>query len=111
MNMRAVFLFGAVILASLGVAALTAPAMDHPGVTTSAPAATQASQPTTAPAKFVNFKCPIEGGLIVPDKVPANLIREYKGQKVAFCCAMCPPVWDKLSDAEKDAKLKPVLIK
>lgn len=60
--------------------------------------------------KFVNNKCPIMGTPIDPDKVPADLIREYKGQKVAFCCAQCPAAWDKLSDAEKDAKLAKVKI-
>ena len=55
--------------------------------------------------KFVNSKCPIWGTRIEPDKVTEDLIREYKGQKVAFCCKDCPSLWDKLSDAEKDAKL------
>ena len=55
--------------------------------------------------KFVNSKCPIWGSPIEPDKVTKDLIREYKGQKVAFCCADCPPAWDKLSDTQKDAKL------
>jgi hypothetical protein len=30
----------------------------------------------------------------------------YKGMKVGFCCPNCPPEWDKLTDAEKEAKLK-----
>ena len=46
--------------------------------------------------------------LIDPAKVPESLTREYKGQKVALCCAGCPSEWDKLSDAEKDAKLAKV---
>lgn len=57
---------------------------------------------------FVNNRCPILGNPIDPTNVPANLIREYHGQKVAFCCAGCPAAWDKLSDAEKAAKLKAV---
>jgi hypothetical protein len=57
-------------------------------------------------AKIVNSKCPILGTKLDPAKVPDSLIREYKGQKVGFCCDGCPPAWDKLSDAEKDAKLK-----
>jgi len=64
---------------------------------------------TASPAskpKFANTRCPIMGSPINPDQVPANLIREYKGQKVAFCCGMCPPQWDKLSDEEKQAKLR-----
>jgi hypothetical protein len=59
----------------------------------------------TAPA-FVNTHCPIMGSQIMPDDVTPNLIREYKGQKVAFCCGGCPGQWDKLSDKEKEAKLK-----
>ncbi len=55
--------------------------------------------------KFVNVRCPIMGSPINPDKVTAKLIREYKGQKVALCCADCPKKWDKLTDNEKDAKL------
>ena len=63
---------------------------------------------TTAPTKaadFVNASCPIMGTPIDLSKVPDSLTREYKGKKVAFCCAGCPVTWDELSDAEKDAKL------
>ena len=59
---------------------------------------------------FVNNKCPIMGTTINPADVTEDLTREYKGQKVAFCCKMCPAEWDKLSDAEKDAKLAKVKI-
>ena len=61
--------------------------------------------------KFANVRCPIMNAPIKPDKVTKNLVREYKGQKIAFCCAGCPAAWDKLTDKEKDAKLakaKPV---
>jgi hypothetical protein len=61
----------------------------------------------TQPA-FVNTRCPIMGTPINSAKVKPNLIRDYKGQKVAFCCGGCPAAWDKLSDAEKDAKLRAV---
>jgi len=65
--------------------------------------------PSTAPAaaagKVVNKTCPIMGSKIDPDNVPANLTRVYKDQTVGFCCTMCPPQWDKLSDAEKSTKL------
>ena len=60
--------------------------------------------------KFVNNKCPIMGTTIEPANVTEDLIREYKGQKVAFCCKMSPAEWDKLSDAEKEAKLSQVKI-
>ncbi|MBI5722395.1 MAG: hypothetical protein HZA50_00395 [Planctomycetes bacterium] len=56
-------------------------------------------------APAVNARCPILGKKINPDSVPASLTREFKGQKVGFCCGGCPGAWDKLTDAEKEAKL------
>ena len=56
-------------------------------------------------AQFVNAKCPIMGSVIKPEKVTADLIKEFKGQKVAFCCAGCPDKWDAMSDEDKAAKL------
>jgi hypothetical protein len=58
--------------------------------------------------KFANARCPIMNSPINSDKVTKNLIRDYKGQKVAFCCAGCPSAWDKLTDAQKQAKLAKV---
>jgi DNA repair exonuclease SbcCD ATPase subunit len=55
--------------------------------------------------RFANTTCPIMGSPIDPDKVPENLTRTYQGQKVAFCCGGCPGAWDKLTDAQQDAKL------
>ena len=40
--------------------------------------------------EFANVSCPIMSSPINPDKVAKNLIRDYKGQKVAFCCGGCP---------------------
>ncbi|MCE5279635.1 MAG: hypothetical protein ABFD92_09445 [Planctomycetaceae bacterium] len=54
---------------------------------------------------FANTKCPMMGSKINPAKVTAALTREFKGQKVAFCCGGCPAAWDKLSDADKQTKL------
>jgi hypothetical protein len=68
-------------------------------------------QASAAPVAFVNTKCPIMGGAIDPAKVPESLTRVYKDQKVAFCCGMCPGQWDKLTDAQKDAKLQAVAVK
>ena len=59
----------------------------------------------------VNVKCPIMGSKVDPGNVPENLYRQFKGQGVGFCCAGCPAAWDKLSDAEKAAKLKTTLPK
>jgi hypothetical protein len=56
-------------------------------------------------SEFVNAKCPMMGSPINPEKISDNLIREFKGQQVAFCCGGCPDMWDKLSDAQKEAKL------
>jgi hypothetical protein len=52
-----------------------------------------------------NLRCPIMGSPIKKDMVKENLIRVYNGRKVAFCCASCPSEWDKLSDADKQAKV------
>jgi hypothetical protein len=70
--------------------------------------ATSAGKPAPAVAKVVNTKCPIMGGAVDPKTVADALTREFKGQKVGFCCGGCPAQWDKLSDAEKEAKLKAV---
>ncbi len=61
-----------------------------------------------APVKvgFLNARCPIMGSQINPKKVTPGLVRKYKGGKVAFCCGGCPPAWDKLTDAQRAAKLK-----
>ena len=64
--------------------------------------------------QFVNNRCPIMGSPINTNMVAKNLTRDYKGQKVAFCCDGCPSAWDKLTDAEKNtklAKVKPTLQK
>jgi hypothetical protein len=66
---------------------------------------------TKARAKFINTRCPIMGTPIDPNNVPANLTREFKGQKVAFCCGGCPSLWDKLTDKEKEAKLQQAALK
>ena len=58
--------------------------------------------------KFANVRCPIMGSPINPDKVSKDLIRDYKGEKIAFCCAGCPAAWDKFSDTAKAAKLAKV---
>jgi hypothetical protein len=56
---------------------------------------------------YANARCPIMGSPIKPGKAyPANLVRDYQGKKVAFCCGGCPVAWDKLSEAQKDAKLQ-----
>ncbi len=71
-------------------------------------AAIKGSMGKHAKAAFANVRCPIMGSPINPAKVTKNLIREHKGQKVAFCCGGCPSTWEKLSDVDKDAKLAKV---
>lgn len=56
--------------------------------------------------KFVNTRCPIMDSPIYPNKVSKKLTRTYKGQQVAFCCGGCLGPWDRLTDTQKDAKLK-----
>jgi hypothetical protein len=68
--------------------------------------ATAAASDSAASAGFANTKCPIMGSAINPSKVTEGLTRVYKGRKIAFCCGMCPGQWDKLTDAQKDAKLQ-----
>jgi len=49
--------------------------------------------------------CPIMGSSIDMNTFDANLTRDYKGRKVAFCCAGCPSEWDKLDDSQKQTKM------
>ena len=68
--------------------------------------AEKATPGTAVAASFANATCPImPTSTIKPSKVTAELTREHKGKKVALCCGKCPAKWDKLTDAEKDAKL------
>lgn len=69
-------------------------------------AAQAKSSAADSSAKFANTHCPIMGGKIDPSKVSDSLVREYKGKRIAFCCGGCPAQWDRLSDAQKDAKLR-----
>lgn len=71
--------------------------------------ASSSSGTSQSSAKVVNTRCPIMGSAINPAKVPDSLTREYKGQKIGFCCTGCPAAWDRLSDADKDAKLAKVV--
>ena len=58
------------------------------------------------PTGIVNTNCPImSGSKLNPEKITPDLIREFKGQKVGFCCAGCPRKWDGLSDADKEKAL------
>ncbi len=54
---------------------------------------------------YANTKCPIMGSVIKPEKVTDDLVKDFKGEKVALCCAGCPDKWAALSDEEKATKL------
>ncbi len=67
--------------------------------------------PMKVAAKCVNSTCPIMAMKFDPMTVPDNRIREFNGMKVGFCSDDCPKEWDKLSDADKQAKLDKVMPK
>jgi hypothetical protein len=54
-----------------------------------------------ANAGHVNSRCP----LMPEHPIDKSVTVDYKGQKVAFCCDGCISEWDRLSDAQKDARL------
>ncbi len=66
-------------------------------------------EPTTVgvgAVTYANTKCPIMlSSVIDPEKVTADLVKDFKGEKVALCCGKCPSKWDALSDEEKATKL------
>jgi hypothetical protein len=68
---------------------------------------------TTQPASkvaTVNPKCPMmTDNKINNAAMAAHMVREFKGQKVGFCCPPCIPKWEALSDEEKAAKLAAVM--
>lgn len=51
-------------------------------------------------AEIINTKCPIMGGDIDPE-----LVKDWNGKKVAFCCPPCLEEWDELTDEEKAAHI------
>ena len=55
--------------------------------------------------EFINTRCPIMGGQLDFANVKAELVRDYQGRKVAFCCGSCPDQWDALAEPQKAAKL------
>jgi len=90
----------------MNVAAVVALSLASCGKDADQPAQTGSE---ATPAQFANTRCPImPNNEINPAAVADDLVREFKGQKVAFCCAGCPTAWDKLTDAEKEAKLAAV---
>ena len=78
-------------------------------VAPSVDAASGSAAPTAASGRTVNSVCPMMGGKFDPNKIAPELVVAYKDGKVGFCCAMCIPKWNKLSDTEKDKKLAAAL--
>ena len=95
---------GLVIVALIAVGCQMGSGCHMMGMGSAAPSPTAATSPGS-PTSFVNARCPIMGG-----KPTEALTRDYNGQKVGFCCAMCPGQWDKLSDADKAARLAKVAV-
>jgi hypothetical protein len=63
-------------------------------------------EPGQAGMTFINARCPImQDNAIDPANVPDDLIVEFRGHKVAFCCGGCPDKWQAMSDAERKASL------
>ena len=85
------------------------PGMSMPPPKPTLPPRTTPKKPVAGkpvPKTVINARCPIMGTALDRDKVPAELTRAFRGQKIGFCCAGCPAAWDKLADAEKAAKLE-----
>lgn len=56
----------------------------------------------TAPMNAtINTKCVISGEALKADSPTVD----YMGKKIGFCCDHCVENWNKMSDAEKQAKL------
>jgi hypothetical protein len=61
---------------------------------------------TSETSGIVNHRCPIMGSPLDRGKVREGLTRRFRGRKVGFCCAGCPKAWDKLSEQEKESRLR-----
>lgn len=55
---------------------------------------------------FANSRCPMGDNRLQFAPSSDMVIRDYKGQKLAFCGSTCATAWDQLSETQKDAKLK-----
>lgn len=55
---------------------------------------------------YINERCPImPANKIDAEQVPENLVTEFHGHKVAFCCGGCPQQWQNLTEEQKIEKL------
>jgi hypothetical protein len=60
---------------------------------------------TTAAIELANTKCPVMGNPVAAEETPPELIREWNGKKVGFCCPPCLEDWAEMTDAERAEKL------
>ena len=72
------------------------------------PAAVHAELARAVKPDFANLRRPIMGSTIKLEEVSPELVRSFKDRKIAFCCPGCLGPGDRLSDAEKEAKLRKV---
>ncbi len=98
---HATALFALLTATALLISGMTGCQQEEPTETSDTPA-------ETANANYVNTYCPIMQQNKISGDVPDSLVTEFKGRKVAFCCAGCPAAWDELSEQEKIAKLQDV---
>ncbi|MCA9283945.1 MAG: hypothetical protein KDA22_01930 [Phycisphaerales bacterium] len=49
--------------------------------------------------------------VVQEDPVNPEIVREWNGQRVGFCCNGCIPRWDKMTDAQKQAALDSAIAK
>ncbi len=60
---------------------------------------------STAAIELANTKCPIMGNPVKAEDTPPELIRDWNGKKVGFCCPPCLEDWAEMTDAERAEKL------
>ncbi|MBN1436819.1 MAG: hypothetical protein JW936_07070 [Sedimentisphaerales bacterium] len=71
--------------------------------------ASSSSAGSESESAFINTRCPImPQHAIDPESVTEDRVREYHGQRVAFCCSQCVERWDQITDEEKDELLSSV---
>jgi hypothetical protein len=66
------------------------------------------SAPVSAAAsalELANTRCPVMGNEIKADELAPELIREWNGKRVGFCCPPCLEEWAEMTDAQRAEKL------
>jgi YHS domain-containing protein len=94
MNMKLVSALSLVAVMAMGLMlaagctetspAPTAPA--SPAKTSTAPSATSTSAAVPAASEIAQKLCPVSD-----DPIDPNIYVDYKGQRIYFCCPLCPP--------------------